>query len=317
MSLLTAISSVFPIAFMIGVGFFVARRGWINESVNMFIAKIVINVAMPAFMIYSFTTGYTREQLLGFRFIILIPLVTELIVYLISMLLARISKVPINRRGLFCAMFTMGNIGFMGIPVTFALFGNQVAPITVLYFISTSVTFWTFGANGIRRDKEGEMYGGFDIKSLKNLLNGGIIGVAIGILLVIFGVSFPPVVNDTFRFLGSLVTPLPMLFIGGIIAKFDWKKLKFTKDFLFVILGRFMISPIILIAVIMSARNFFYVDALTANVFIIQASMPIMSQIPLVAKNYGADHEYATALVAMTTLLSLIVVPIFSILLGA
>jgi len=304
---------------MIIVGFVIGKKGWMTESVDRFIAKVVSNIAVPANLLYIFTTDFSRELLLDFRFIILIPLAALLLNYGLATVFTRLLKVPQNRRGVFRAMFALSNVGFMGIPVNFALFGEAAGPAIYIFFAVNTLMFWTLGVGGIQRDARvgsSDVKPPFKVRNIFKIFTGGLAGIIVGVILVLLNISFPPFVNNTLRHLGALVTPLPMLFIGGVFAKADWKKFKLSKDLFAITAARFAFAPLMVIAMLAISGNFFEFDSLIGQVFVLQASMPVMMQAPILAKEFGADYEYATIMTTVTTLVSLIAIPIIRVLVG-
>jgi hypothetical protein len=112
---------------------------------------------------------------------------------------------------------------------------------------------------------------------------------------------------DLAKYLGNMTTPLSMLFVGIVISRVEWKKLKLEIDIVFLILGRFLVSPFFII-VLMRGHDF---PLLMKQVFLIQAAMPAMTQTPILAQAYGADSEYAGIGTSLTTVLSLISIPVY------
>lgn len=85
------------------------------------------------------------------------------------------------------------------------------------------------------------------------------------------------------------------------------RDIKLTKDVLAVVAGRFLISPLVVIAVV----YFIPIPDLMKRVFVIQSALPVMTQAAIMSKVYEADSEYAAVLVTLTTALSLIAIPIY------
>jgi hypothetical protein len=117
---------------------------------------------------------------------------------------------------------------------------------------------------------------------------------------------------DTCRYLGGMTTPLSMLFIGIVIARVQWKAIRFEMDFLAILAGRFLVTP---------ALMFFFVRSLDfpllmKQVFLMQAAMPAMTQNPILAEAYGADAEYTAIGTSLTTVLSMLSIPIYMTLVG-
>lgn len=86
-------------------------------------------------------------------------------------------------------------------------------------------------------------------------------------------------------------------FIGAVVSNADWGKIHFDRQILLALFGRFVVCPlgIILMAPVIG------IPPLMTQVFTIQAAMPAPSVLPVLAKNYGADYEYAATLTVVTT----------------
>jgi predicted permease len=104
-----------------------------------------------------------------------------------------------------------------------------------------------------------------------------------------------------------------MLFIGIVISRVEWRKLRLERGLVLVLAGRFLLSPLILVLIARGTG----LPALMKEVFLVQASMPAMTQTPILAQAYGADSEYAGLATSVTTVLSLATIPVFKILAGA
>ena len=103
-----------------------------------------------------------------------------------------------------------------------------------------------------------------------------------------------------------------MLFIGIVISRVEWRKIRLDWDVLLVLAGRFLVSPLILILVVRRLDLPF----LMKEVFLVQATMPAMTQTPILAESLGADAEYAGIGVSITTVLSLVSIPVYMTLVG-
>lgn len=103
-----------------------------------------------------------------------------------------------------------------------------------------------------------------------------------------------------------------MLFIGITISYIKLSKFKISKDMIGVVLGRFLFSPLITF----DFSLIFTAPALMKCVFLVQAVLPVMANTAIVTKEYGADYEFASIMIAVTTVLSLFFIPIYKFLLG-
>ena len=102
--------------------------------------------------------------------------------------------------------------------------------------------FWTLGTYLIQRDGEGEAE--FDLKtSLNKIFSLPLMGFIIGLIIVILHIQLPTFLTSDLQYLGSLTTPLSMIFIGLSVSNAGVKQLVLKKDQVLILLGRFVVSP--------------------------------------------------------------------------
>ena len=318
--MLSALGSVLSVILMIALGFGLAKRGWFDEAASKLLSRLVVSVALPAYMIANLTGGYDRAGLLAMLPGLPIPFATMLLSFGLARLLSAALRVPPGRRGSFAAMLGHSNTIFIGLPVNLAIFGEPSMPYVLLYYIANTLLFWTIGVYGIARD--GEARGGAKAASilspegLKRILSPPLLGFISAVILIMAGVKLPRFLFDLCKTLGAMTTPLSMLFIGIVISRVDWRSLRLEKDVILVMAGRFVLSPALLVLVAALSERLFGAThpPLMKGVFLVQAAMPAMTQTPILAKAYGADVEYAGIATSLSTVLSLATIPIYMLL---
>lgn len=323
MAIFESLSGVFSCMLMITLGYYLTNRGWFNKETGQLFSKFAMTVTIPLYMVVSMMKSYTKADLMQLGIAVIMPLATMVITYLIGIIASRVIQVPDYRRGTFRAMFFVANTAFIGFPVNMALFGDKALPIAVMYYLVQSMLFWTFGAYGLSLDgpKFARIEGGeatdvmvppvFSLKTVKNILSPPLIGAIVAIAFIFYSVKLPTFINSTFNYLGSMTTPLAMLFIGIAIYIANLRKVRISTDMAVLIAARFLIAP----AVALTACHFFPVPDLMRKVFIIEAAMPVMTQVSIAARAYKADANYVAVMTALTTVLSLITIPLYFILL--
>lgn len=120
-------------------------------------------------------------------------------------------------------------------------------------------------------------------------------------------INLPTFIIDACKYLGNLTTPLSMLFIGSTIYSVDLKGIRLTKDIITIVIARLFISPFVVVLL----AHFSSEPILMKEVFIIQASLPIMTQTTIISKQYNSDYKYVAVLTTLTTILSLITIPVY------
>ncbi|WP_313965695.1 AEC family transporter [uncultured Streptococcus sp.] len=308
---LRSISGILVILGMILVGFVIGEKGWFDDKSRGLLAKLVTQVALPCYMLYTTTQRFTAGDLLKMLPALRFPALSMVILLGIATAVARIFAVRQDRRGLFISMFFNSNTIFVGLPINQALFGDASIPYVLIYYMCNTTFFWTLGTYLIQRDGEGEAQ--FDLKtSLKKVFSPPLMGFLLGLVLVMLQIKFPAFLASDLQYLGNLTTPLSMIFIGLSVSHIGLKQLVLKKDQLLIILGRFVVAPLLMVTIVYWAP----LPSLMKQVFIIQSAMPVMTNVPVVARLYGADSDYAAVMVTETTLATMVVIPILMVLMA-
>ena len=308
---LRSISGILVILGMILVGFVIGEKGWFDDKSRGLIAKLVTQVALPCYMLYTITQRFTAADLLKMLPALRFPALSMVILLGIATAVARIFTVRQDRRGLFISMFFNSNTIFVGLPINQALFGDASIPYVLIYYMCNTTFFWTLGTYLIQRDGEGEAQ--FDLKtSLKKVFSPPLMGFLLGLVLVMLQIKLPAFLASDLQYLGNLTTPLSMIFIGLSVFHIGLKQLVLKKDQLLILLGRFVVATLLMVTIVYWAP----LPSLMKQVFIIQSAMPVMTNAPVVARLYGADSDYAAIMVTETTLATMVVIPILMVLMA-
>ena len=308
---LRSISGILVILGMILVGFIIGEKGWFDDKSRGLLAKLVTQVALPCYMLYTITQRFTAADLLKMLPALRFPALSMVILLGIATAVARIFAVRQDRRGLFISMFFNSNTIFVGLPINQALFGDDSIPYVLIYYMCNTTFFWTLGTYLIQRDGEGEAR--FDLKtSLKKVFSPPLMGFLLGLVLVMLQIKLPAFLASDLQYLGNLTTPLSMIFIGLSVSHVGVKQLVLGKDHLLILLGRFLVAPLLMATIVYWAP----LPSLMKQVFIIQSAMPVMTNAPVVARLYGADSDYAAVMVTETTLATMVVIPILMLLMA-
>lgn len=308
---LKSISGILVILGMILVGFVIGEKGWFDDKSRGLIAKLVTQIALPCYMIYTITQRFTAADLLKMLPALRFPALSMVVLLGIATAVARIFTVRQDRRGLFISMFFNSNTIFVGLPINQALFGDASIPYVLIYYMCNTTFFWTLGTYLIQRDGEGEAQ--FDLKtSVKKVFSPPLMGFILGLVMVMLQIKLPAFLANDLQYLGNLTTPLSMIFIGLSVSHVGVKQLVLGKDQLLILIGRFLVAPLLMATIVYWAP----LPSLMKQVFIIQSAMPVMTNAPVVARLYGADSDYAAVMVTETTLATMVVIPILMVLMA-
>lgn len=294
---------------IVGLGYFLAAKSWLTRESNQLFVKLIIRITLPFMLLLDITKDFTKEEFIKLIPFICLPLLTILSLMALSWLYEKVARVPKKRFGLFIVMCSIDSVVFMGIPICLAVFGRQSLPYALLYFVSSSLVFWTLGVYLLQKDRVAyeKATSQFHWQTfIKNLFSPPLIGFLLGVFLLLFGIPLPHFLETFASSLGAMTSPMAMLVIGTLVYLTGLKQLKWNKDTFVVLLFRFVLSPIIVFLWSLVLP----VSPLMVKVTILQSALPIQNTTVILADEYQTDITFGTTSLSYSIIVYLFVVPI-------
>jgi len=207
-----------------------------------------------------------------------------------------------------------GNIIFLGFPLISSLYGEEGLLYAGMFQVVSNIFLWTVGVIILNQGNNKSLK-----KNLLHILNPNTIAVVIGFTMFLFSLKLPQFLLKPLGGLGDSNTYLSMVYIGAILYFTNIKMLFNNKLVYLMSFNRLMLVPAIMFFLFIAINSLlpFKIDSLVINVLILQAAMPCMVNIVIMAKIFGADDNLATANVFISTLLCIFTLPLILLLLGS
>ncbi len=304
--MINGIISVLVVFILLGVGFYFTRtKKWADNTPNIF-STTVVQIAAPALAITSIENRFTPELLKSSVLNLIIAAVCCFLLYLIGAGLARILKLNKKKTAVFKVTYAFNNTMFIGLPIISIIFGEEGLPYLFTCYLVSITLFWSLGAWTISRASDRLESKAF---SVRRIFSPGLIGVIIGCLLAAFELHLPVVIETALTYLGNLTVPLSLLVIGANLANSVSKgMLKIDIDQILILAGKFVISPLLF----WGAFSLFSISGFPLHVFIMIAALPCHAQTAILAQFYDVEGEYSSNMVSISTLVSLVVIPVYA-----
>lgn len=296
---------------MMLIGAFVYKKNWLGEEGAANISKLVVNVFNPILVISGVlgdTDALSNDKIWGNIQLVLLYYVISVV---FGIVLAWVLRPPKSLKSIYVLMATFSNLGFMGIPVAKSLYGNEGVVYVAFYVLLYNLLAYTYGLSLARRAAR-EKNGTFDaqkpdlMRSLKRMINPGVVAALLALLIFATGIKMPAPVVSLCDYMGNATIPLSMMMIGISIAKADLRSyLKDARMYVFILLR--MVAVPVAAALLMKNMGF---DTVVFGVFIIELAMPVGSVIGLFAKESGADDAYCMKGTVLSTLASIVTIPL-------
>ena len=311
---LTSITSIIPIIAIIVLGYILQVKGWFGDAFGPNLSRLIMNVALPASIFVSVMKYLTLDKLISLSGGLLYTFVAFILGYIVAYIAVVLFKVRPGRRGTMISTFVNANTIFIGLPLNVALFGDQALPYFLIYYITNTISTWTLGVYLMTSDSKSGQSKETSKFDWKKLLPAPLVGFLVALLFLILRISIPDFATNTLTYVGNIVTPLSLIYIGIVLAKAGLNTITFDKDTIVTLVGRFILAPLIMLLVLkFFAPNMAIVEFKT---FMIQSATPALAVLPILANQGKGDVEFSTNVVTLSTVLFIVVIPILQTLLG-
>ena len=293
MLILILLRQIAIMALLMAVGIYLSRKGFLSPQGTKDLGAILLRIIIPCVIVKSYITTYSRERLLELALSAGLALVAFILAMGIAYLVYGKRRRIENFASAFC------NAGFIGIPLAQAVIGDEG-----VFYMAASVALlnlfqWTYGVY-IMTDRR-------DSISAKTIAkNPVVIAIVIGIALFLSRLPVPGIVTSTLGYIAGMNTPVAMILMGTYMAKLPWRKL-LDKRAYGCVLFRLVIIPAVVLLVFWALPISNQNVALAAY---LAAATPVGANICVFAQQYDCDYEFSVVTVCLSTVLSIVTVPL-------
>ncbi len=282
------------------LGMYTRKKAMITKENQQKIIDLILKILLPCMIFGSYDQKITLEVIKKAGLIMLIAFSICVVAIYMGKLLYR--KYPFEKGSIMKYGTIVNNSGFAGLPICNELFGEIGLFYASFFLIPNRIFMWTAGISLFERTDRKEKW--------KNvLLNPNIIAVELGLLFNILSIQLPDFINQSIENIGATVSPLSMMVVGAILADVDLKTI-FDKSVFYMASIRLVLLPLITLGIV----TLFHMDSTISGVALVLTSMPVGTTTALLAAKYNADVDFASKCVFVTTMLSLITVPLLMLL---
>ena len=283
---------------IIATGYFATKKGIFSAKARADVTNVVVTIIVPCNIFMSFSGDITQETLRQSVFVLVAGFGVHLIYILLSKLLY--IRFEPEKRAVLKAATISNNAVFMGLPVIGAVFG----PIGVIYgsiiMIPVGIFMWSIGLSQFMKTDKKET-----IKML--IKNPGLLAIVLGFAYALMPITLPYFLEGAILAFGRSTTALTMFIVGSILAGINFKTI-FDKDGLYYSFIRLIAIP----AMVFGLMTLVNADPLVRGVMTLSSAMPMAVVTVMQAEKSGRDMAFASKAMLMSTLLSIITLPIIA-----
>ncbi len=285
---------------LICVGYAAGKTGRLDAATAKKMSKFLVDFVLPALIVASMQkpfSGELRDQ--AFRMLGLSAAIYAA-AFPLAYLFAKLIGTKGAERGsiIFGAVFS--NCAFMGIPIIASIYGSDSIFQLSVFNIPFQVLAFSVGAFIIAKSGSGRLKLG-----LSSFVTPAVVATVLGFALFLANIRLPAVLTETLIPLGDMTTPLSSVIIGSVISRMDPKAFILSWRVHATALYRLTVFPLLVYAALKVAGFSGFELGMPALVF----AMPVAANTTILAEAYGGDSGTASALVFVSTILSLITIP--------
>lgn len=285
---------------MIFMGYLIVKTGLVRDDDSKVLSKIILYLIVPCVIINAFQVDYTTDTVKG----LLIAFAASVMTQVILLVVISVAGKLLHLNEVEVSSVYYSNSGNLIVPIVTFILGQE----WVLYgcvFMSVQLVFlWTHCKKIISREAS------YDWKKI--ILNINMLSIFIGVILFFTKIRLPEIIGNTLASVGTMIGPASMIVTGMLFAGMNLKQIFANKRVYFITFLRLIAVPLIALVLIkFSNLASFSADGNKIMLIVFLAIItPSASTVTQMCQVYGNDSRYASAINVMTTLLSIITMPV-------
>ena len=314
MGFINVFQKMIELFLVILVGYYACKKKILDKEARLKLTNIVLNITLPAMILSSVMTQDSLPDVGEILQLLLVAAASYVLLFFSAFLFPRILRVPVSKRGVYQFMLSFGNVGFIGFPVTQAIFGDSAIFYTSVFNLPFNILVYSVGVGFIQKSaSEGakaeriEKKAGF---SAKTFFSPCMIASYVSLLMALCHVRVPQLIGNTCTMLGNITTPAALLIIGSSLAEMKFQEMfGNVRVYLFTII-RLLIIPLITYGIFSP----FLSNQLVLGITVIISAMPVATNGTMLCLQYHGDEKLMVQGTFLTTLGSIFTIPLLSLL---
>jgi predicted permease len=317
----TTLQQVAILLIIILTGYFLRRKGIIDEHVKVVLASLLVNLFSPAYTIMSLSTIINVHEIKKYAVLFVAGTAFAIVSVFLAIPFAKMMGKDRFHKNIYKYAFAFGNVGYFGYPLINAVFGAVARAQMILFCVPLNIVIASYGYYVLteRPNLDGSLLEQKIplINRIKRLFSvpliASLIGILIGLISSGFNFTLPKVFVDLFTTVGECQSAPAMILTGAVLASVPISKL-FTSIKAYVIGAiRLLLIPMIFSGLMAIIYLLGWQDAnfmRTAFFVIISSAMPVGMNVVVYPESVGLDSTEGAKSCFVSYILSLITLPL-------
>ena len=290
---------------MMLIGAWLKKRGTVDDSGKKCLTDLCVNVVIPCNIFKSCLIEFNMGIFKSCAMLLLSAVILQCLCLTLNKFIFN-RYAPQQKKVLqYCTIVPMS--GFLGNPIAEGIYDQLGVLYTSIFLIPMRVVMWSVGTTYFVADAEVDKK-----KVLKNVLTHPcLVAIYLGLICMVTQVKLPSVITETVRYIGSCNSALTMFIVGTILADVKLPTIVNRHTITFSVF-RLAILP----AIALGLGRLLGLDNVSLGISVLMTGMPAGATAAIFAARYGSDAPFATKCVVMSTLLSMLTLPLWCYLVG-
>lgn len=291
---------------MVILGYTACKLGYMGDKFDKKLSSIVVDITCPLLVLSSVMGDEMPDRSL------ILPLVgvgflTYIILLVFGFWVPRFISKNHDDQGMIGFSLMFANVGFIGYPIVASIFGPKAVFYAALLNVPNTFFIFTAGVMLVK--------GEYSIRQFnpKVLLSPALIGAFIAALLVAFGVHTPEMIARQITMVGNITVPAALMIIGSSMARLPLREIIGS--------GKVYATSFLRLVIVPLSVYFLFrlcgVNTLINNINTVVIAMPVASFGTMFCMKYGRNPSLMTEATFITTLFSIVTIPLITLLFGA
>lgn len=302
MDFFVLLSTMVKLFSLILVGYFLRRANRLGDEMMKQTSFLVANIMMPALILYSSSTPSSISDAEIIQ-CLLLGIVLYVVFIVMSKWIAHKIAHTHEDKALYQILLAFANFSFIGYPLLEVMYGNYAVFVFTVLHLPFNILIYTYGVYLLNKGKRS-----FKVKEyVRMFLTPGVITSIIALVCFLAKFKLPSFVTETSGLLGQATVPLSMIVVGGNLSFAGLAKNKETIALLKNVFIKMFIFPFIGFGLI----YFLDVSVFLKELFVFSFMLPSASIPLMLALQYDVDTSIASKTISLTTLVSVVSIPLF------
>lgn len=300
MDLSNLFTRMITIFIYIFVGFICAKVKVIDDDGIKKINKVLLCIGQPAIILSSVLNTQLNMSLVDVIWFFVLVFIMQILLVIFGFVFTPLYVKKREDWGIFQFMVAFGNTGFMGVPIISALFGEDMVFLASIGMVPFFIFVYSLGIILLRGHSKGEKI------DLHFLLSPAFISVFLAVILFFLKLPLPVPVLDAADGLSDMLVPLSMVVIGANLGLSQLRELYADWRMFVLSLVKLVVSPVLIFLIC----GLFVKNEIFLGVLVVSAAMPVAVLASVLSTEYGGKVRVGSRGVFITTLLSLVTIPL-------